>query len=111
MSRRHADPIQVLRRDGVPTQFLWRARLYLVRGVLAEWVESAPWWRSSPARALHTGEQSGPAETWLGGTPGTDLDRQHWRVEAAPGRNAPVGVFDLTYAESGDHWYLAVVHD
>jgi hypothetical protein len=29
-----------------PSQFIWRGRLYVVRGVLAHWVEVGAWWRA-----------------------------------------------------------------
>ncbi|HEV7209888.1 MAG TPA: DUF6504 family protein [Mycobacteriales bacterium] len=104
MSRCYADPVQVLRRDGTPEQFLWSSRLYLVRAVLAEWVESAVWWRTPTATALHTGERTEEI-----GLP--EGDRQLWRVQAGTGRGAPTGVFDLTYLEADDRWFLTRVHD
>jgi hypothetical protein len=55
MSRRHADAVEVRRRDEVPEQFLWRNRLYQVREVLGHWVESGAWWRSAPSSALIEG--------------------------------------------------------
>lgn len=60
MSRYYADPVEVSRRDDVPAQFLWRGRLYLVREVLASWVESGCWWRTPAATALSSG-LDGPA--------------------------------------------------
>jgi hypothetical protein len=55
MSRRHADAVEVRRRDEVPEQFLWRNRLYQVREVLGHWVESGAWWRSATSSALIEG--------------------------------------------------------
>jgi hypothetical protein len=55
MSRRHADVVEVRRRDEVPDQFRWRNRLYQVREVLGHWVESGAWWRSAPSSALIEG--------------------------------------------------------
>jgi hypothetical protein len=55
MSRRHADLVEVRRRDDVPDQFLWRNRLYQVREVLGHWVESGAWWRSAPSNSLIDG--------------------------------------------------------
>src|SRR3954470_1353711 len=57
MSRVHADPVAVQRRDDVPEQFLWRDRLYVVRDVLAHWIEAGAWWDSTAARALGAGDQ------------------------------------------------------
>ena len=76
-----------------PTQFLWRGRLYVVRGVLAHWVEVGTWWRARlpdglPARIDESG-------------------RQVWRVEAGAGRACAVGVYDLVYDEAAASWTLA----
>ena len=57
MSRRHADIVEVRRRDDVPEQFLWHGRLYQVREVLARWVEAGAWWRSAPSSALFDGAE------------------------------------------------------
>src|SRR5207302_2058231 len=101
MARRYDDPVRDtidVRAGGIadgdpPSQFLWRGRLYLVRGVLAQWVEVGAWWRSRlpdgmPARIDEHG-------------------RQVWRVEASAGRSGPGGVYDLAYDESGASWTLA----
>ena len=56
MSRRHADPVDVVRRDDAPEQFLWHERLYQVREVLAHWVEAGRWWSSVTSKALVTGD-------------------------------------------------------
>ena len=58
MGRRHADEIEVRRRDEVPEQFLWRSRLYLVREVLEHWFEAGAWWASGAALALTTGSDA-----------------------------------------------------
>jgi len=104
MSHCYADPVQVLRRDGAPEQFLWSSRLYLVRAVLAEWEETSVWWRIPIATALHTGERTAAI-----GLP--EGDRQLWRVEAGTGRSRLSGVFDLTYLAADDRWFLTRVHD
>src|SRR3954469_9669708 len=57
MSRRHADVVEVRRRDDVPEQFLWRSRLYQVRKVLGHWVESGAWWRSARSSAMIDGSE------------------------------------------------------
>src|SRR4051794_18591833 len=57
MSRRHADVVEVRRRDDVPEQFLWRNRLYQVQEVLGHWVESGAWWRSAPSSAMIDGTE------------------------------------------------------
>ncbi len=58
MVRRHADSVEVRRRDDAPEQFLWRERLYVVREVLAHWVESGQWWSAVSASALVAGDQA-----------------------------------------------------
>ena len=104
-----------------PAQFLWRGRLYLVREVLAHWVELGTWWTarsprtSSPApEPTARGPASGPASGSAGypiahpdpgyaGPPPTRsvaadvgaVEREVWRVEAASGRTARIGVYDL----------------
>lgn len=77
--------------DGVevPTVFLWRGRVHLVRAVLARWSQRVPWWR--------------PEES-AGGV----LERQVWRVEAGAGRAMGIGVYDLV---QDDRWWLARVND
>lgn len=127
MSRRHADPVDVVRRDDVPEQFLWRERPYVVREVLATWSESGPWWDSARARSVTIGETvsagAGPADklvltpipasprwdqrAWgepapdvgaVAGPAGLDGDeRDYWRVEAGRGRVSAPGVFDLCF--------------
>jgi hypothetical protein len=55
MTRRYDDPVDVRRRDDVPAEFLWRGRLYVVRDVLAHWIETGAWWRAAAARAAYVG--------------------------------------------------------
>ena len=75
------------------SQFLWRSRIYVIRDVLAHWIESGTWW-TSRHRSVNE--------------PATDLDQQRsvsrdvgaterwvWRVEAAAGSSAIVGVYDV----------------
>ena len=95
--------------SGAPAQFLWRGRLYLVRDVLAHWVEIGAWW-SLPRRTGGTTRRSG--DDPVGAPPSPyDVDpaaparsvaadvgaveREVWRVEAAAGRSATCGVYDL----------------
>ena len=56
MSRLHADPVDVVRRDDAPDQFLWRDRSYQVCEVLAHWVEAGRWWSAAGSRAFLTGD-------------------------------------------------------
>lgn len=55
MTRWRHDPIEVQRRDGVPRQFLWLGRWYVVREQLAHWIEAGAWWASPPAAAMTSG--------------------------------------------------------
>ena len=88
VSREDAGPTGPAR----PEQFLWRGRLYLVRGVLAHWVEIGPWWRARSPDGL-------PERI-------DDCGCQVWRVEASAGRGGAVGVFDLTHDEATSSWTL-----
>lgn len=72
----------------VPTLFLWRGRVHIVRGVLAQWTQRTPWWRR-PDRA-------------------EVLEHQVWRVEATAGRAMGSGVYDLVHDEQ---WLLERVND
>ena len=86
-------------RSGAPAQFVWRGRLYLVREVLAQWVELGAWW-ALPRRA------SVPSTAYAASSPGDEParsvaadvgagEREVWRVEATAGRTATPGVYDL----------------
>lgn len=101
MSRTYADPIDVRRSEepqpeDCPTQFLWRGRLYVVRAVVAHWIESSAWWGGS-RRALE----------------GAVLAPEHevWRVEAQAGRSDLTGVYDLRRDMAADRWVLARAMD
>jgi Domain of unknown function (DUF6504) len=114
MGRRHAEPIDVRRRDDVPAQFVWRSRLYVVKEVLEHWFESGPWWASALALSTGSDEQASPADDLMlapipaspkwaqraWGEPAPDVgasmgpasiddgEQEFWRVEAAAGRAA-----------------------
>jgi hypothetical protein len=137
MGRRHADEIEVRRRDEAPEQFLWRSRLYLVREVLEHWFEAGAWWASGAALALTTGSDAAPpsdlvlapipaSPKWAQrawGEPAPDVgasvgpisiddgEREFWRVEAAAGRSASPGIYDLCFDWSHGKWQLMEVHD
>ena len=89
-----------------PEAFIWRGRLYVVRGVLAQWRERRAWWHD----ALDAEEaQVRPGETLVAAA-----SEQHvWRVEASPGWSFTPGVYDLAHDESpsGDRWSLVRVDD
>ena len=121
--RRYDDPVEV--RKGLcagveaPEQFLWRARLWKVRAVLAHWVETGPWWQSTSAQAVigATDETERTEQVDAGPTPVGDLlsERELWRVEAARGRSSASGpdgepdgggVFDLCLDWANGQWQL-----
>ena len=130
--RRYDDPVEVRKgmigdpRTGVegPAQFLWHGRLWVVREVVAHWVETGPWWSSAGARAVIGSEEAEPGPT-------TDLlpEREVWRVEAGPGMSSPgmsgpgmsgpgmsgpgragqargTGIFDLSFDWAEGCWQL-----
>lgn len=107
--RRYDDPVEV--RQGLiqgsegPEQFLWHGRLWKVRAVLAHWVETGPWWQSSPAV-----EDGAPVPT-----PDLLHERELWRVEAGRGALDPAhgisGVFDLSFDWSAGSWQLVGCQD
>ena len=89
-----------------PEAFIWRGRLYVVRGVLATWRERRAWWRE----ALDADDaQVRPGETLAAAA----RERQVWRVEASPGWSFTPGVYDLAHDDSpsGDQWSLVRVSD
>lgn len=103
MTRRYGDVAQVRSVPGArgePVGFCTRGRSYLVRTVLARWVETGPWWSGMDA----------PTEA--GGLP--VLERTVWRVEAVPGRtgagSSAISVHDLVQESVPGHpprWWLA----
>jgi hypothetical protein len=113
MGRRHAEPIEVRRRDEVPAQFLWRSRLYVVKDVLEHWLESGRWWSSAPATALAAGTDAPMPDPGAPMGPATvdDREREFWRVEASAGKSAAPGIYDLCFDWSRSGWQLVEVHD
>jgi Family of unknown function (DUF6504) len=112
MSRRYDDPVEVRRRDDEPTEFLWRDRLWVVRAVLARWVETGAWWQAAvPAGAGipgPTGSTDGSSALALDSA-ALSVERELWRVEATRGRVHGMGVFDLCFdwsAPAGAGWTL-----
>ncbi len=104
-------------RSAVPSQFLWRGRVYVVREVLAHWIELGTWWTTRalqptparPRRVLgHPVEGAGtPAPSSSPAAPPSHaaprsvaadvgaVEREVWRVEASAGRSSAPGVYDL----------------
>ncbi|HYO38214.1 MAG TPA: DUF6504 family protein [Nocardioidaceae bacterium] len=99
-----------------PEQFLWRGRLWKVHEVVAQWVETGPWWQSSGAHAVLGADPAdtldGPDFSEASGTSGAASDlgaeREVWRVEAGPGRAVGLGhgVFDLVFDWADGSWRL-----
>lgn len=79
-----------------PAQFLWRGRLYVVRAVLAHWVELGTWWTAGTraARPAPAPEPGPDGRRSVASDVGV-VEREVWRVEARAGRSASVGVYDL----------------
>jgi len=137
--RRYDDVIEVRRGlvagQEAPEQFLWRHRLWLVRDVLAYWVETGAWWErpavgavlgwTDPSEQTGQGDQAGQVGQ-TGSEPGRGFDgprwgaellaeREVWRVEAGRGRHAAhdasaplpgAGVFELAFDWSEARWRL-----
>jgi len=125
--RRYDDPVDV-RRGRVPDaggdpvegpeQFVWKDRLWTVHAVLAQWVETGPWWRSRGVHAVLgvDGDVDGDVDGGVDGDGGTatvtrapaDLaaEREVWRIEASRGRSSGLGVFDLVFDWADGSWRL-----
>lgn len=78
-----------------PASFLWRGRVYLVRGVLARWRERLPWWASTSAR-LARGDL--PADLLEGSGEGRAEETDGW---LQPFRGARAGGDDRPVRGSG----------
>lgn len=91
MTAGHADAVEVQRHGASPAAFHWRGRVYRVRGVLAHWLETGPWWQSASVRGLlATDAPNRPA-----GAAGAAGEREFWQVEAVVGRQSLPGVYEL----------------
>jgi len=91
MSRVYGEPVEVqARKDGRPTRFVWRSRLYTVRAILEHWVINREWWRGPG------GQGSEPGQPEL----------EFWRVEAAPGQGMTPGVYELRRDVAAGTWTL-----
>lgn len=104
-------PVSLETLEVAPAQFLWRGRLYVVRAVLAHWIELGTWWAgpgSRRRRPVPVGAPVGSDAPESSETPGVvaaprrsvafdvgAVEREVWRVEARAGRSSSVGVYDL----------------
>jgi hypothetical protein len=84
----HGQPVTASTRDGQPAGFTWREQVYAVLGIQEHWVISSQWWQ-------HGGPDAG-----------VPPDREYWRVEASPGRDAPVMVCELAHDTASGAWLL-----
>jgi hypothetical protein len=105
-----------------PEQFVWKGRLWKVHEVVAQWVETGPWWQSSGVHAVlgadTTDTFDGPdgpdgpdvsdAVSFSGAASDLGAEREVWRVEAGRGRTADLGqgVFDLVFDWADGSWRL-----
>jgi len=117
MGRRHAEPIDVRRRDDVPAQFLWRSRLYVVKDVLEHWFEAGQWWASASAMALGTGSDASPtrparsdagADLVLAPIPASPKWAQRAWGEPAPDVGASMGPASIDDGEQ-EFWRVEAV--
>jgi hypothetical protein len=118
----HDEPVDVVWRGDTPEQFLLRDRLYVVRGVLAHWVEPGGWRWTAPTWPAPA-EEPACVGAAVGAAAGPDVpavlprrqpagravvadvsDRELWRVAAAAGRSAPMQVFDLCRSREHARW-------
>jgi len=107
LARRYAEPADVRRRDDAPIEFVWRGRLYRVRAVLATWLEAGGWWRLADpggGSGEGVGTDGGPILI-------DDGEREVWRVEAAAGRSAATGIYDVCFAWSTGAWTVTRIQD
>lgn len=110
--RTYDEPIEVRRglvagAEG-PAQFLWRNRLWVVRDVQTRWLETAPWWEGTQARALRGDDQPDQSHQSGGDLLG---EEEVWRVLAADGRQGRHGVYELAHVSSTGQWRLRSVQD
>ncbi|HZJ04247.1 MAG TPA: DUF6504 family protein [Nocardioidaceae bacterium] len=110
--RRYDDPVEV--RKGMvggnegPEQFLWRGQLWKVYDVVAHWVETGPWWQSAGVQAVLGSDTAGPTSGGVALQQDLTVEREIWRVEAAPGRShaKSAGIFDLVFDWADGSWHL-----
>jgi hypothetical protein len=45
MTKKLDDPIDLYVQDGLPAQFRWRKRVFVVKRVVMYWIDVEPWWQ------------------------------------------------------------------
>lgn len=110
--RRYDDPVDVraglIAGQEAPAQFLWRDRLWVVREVIAHWIETGAWWEEPRVTAALFGDDRAREVAARGGA-ATDLlgEQEYWRVEARRGRRVDGGgVFELRHDTADGRWRL-----
>ena len=105
--RRYDDPVQVVRgRVGeveAPAQFVWRERLWRVCAVVAQWVETGPWWEHPDVHGL-LGVADENREAGAVSVAALLGECEVWRVEAARGRLGSRAVVDLSFDSARGEW-------
>lgn len=98
--------------SGVPDQFIWRDRLYVVRSVIEHWRQRQAWWARPTALAIHGEAEAEPLSPSTATELAAAADREVWRVSAVTGRRE-AGVFELCADGAGPDraWRLLRVDD
>ena len=97
--------------EGGPDQFLWRGRLWQVREVISHWVETGAWWRTPVTSSVGATAGSSALAPETADSSVLSAEREVWRVEATPGRQHGVGIYDLCFDWSAGGWTLLRSHD
>jgi len=93
MGRVYGEPVEVqARADDRPTRFVWRGRLYAVRSIAEHWVINREWWTESDPELAQP-------------------ELEFWRVEAAAGQAALLGLYELRRDVASGTWTLRRVVD
>ncbi len=111
MSRRYDEPVDVRRRDEEPAEFVWRGRHYVIRAVLAHWVETGAWWAGASGASAEGSAALALAAEGSAALALDDAERDVWRVEASRGWVHGCGVYDVVFDWASGAWTLRGVLD